>query len=544
MKTKIGTYVGTGSRFSLNLGEGVAPKAIFIKGESSGFSAQWIDTNWTGRGCSLGSHESAYDVLRSYSDGVLVGTDATVNSSGVRYYWIALFDDGAGDFETQGYMGNATAGRVVDLRTQKPVAAVLIKRDSVLPGIVQVGAKKTAYLDDSYQADCVALGVGQFTTTAASYVNEYTSAGNGEGITALALFDGSNDYEVVSWSGTPAAGTVVPTKGDPVAALIFSTGGQNLDGRILTRDMPVEQNSACYASNTAMADNEAALVPGGIRLGSSAALRTAAEISAIVFFRKESVSRRAPTAIIKGRKGVFLGGRGVASNIQCGNSDATLKIDGAISIEWFGVPMTSPGTSPTTDATLLTRGVGPAATPGAYSWGLGLQHKNDFGWSGGQVYGVVSGQYNFAEPLDSCVWRTGDVPEYNAPVHYVMTHAGNGKWRLYRNGQLIRQRDQNIPPNVTSGAGHFTAFGGRPNSGSYTSHQRMIVMAGRVYSRALSADDVTARYEREALGSATADITSGLAESWDFSAASGVIVPAVVSASNNGTISNGRIITL
>ena len=55
---------------------------------------------------------------------------------------------------------------------------------------------------------------------------------------------------------------------------------------------------------------------------------------------------------------------------------------------------------------------------------------------------------------------------------------------------------------------------------------------------------IAARYEREALGSRINDITSGLAEAWEFSAASGLIVPATVHASNNGMISNGRIITL
>lgn len=543
MKTAIGKGIGSGAR-GISFNPGFVPKAIFLATDAAQYMAFYSEGLWCGRTNALGGMDSFMDGIRVVGSTVYLGADAKVNTSGATYYWAAIGDDGSGDFEIVRWMGNATAGRRVDTQTQKTPLALLAKRDSTRTGIVKVSGQSTAFLDGTAPSDCVtALLPGGFTVTAANEVNEYDSAGGtGEGCEGIALFSSPN-AQVVSWSNA-ASGQIVRTDVDPLFTLIFRSDGSAGVAHFVTRDM-VKPDAAKPATATALAVNTASLQFGGIKLGSAATLRTGG-FSALVFGRSESLEKKAPAIVVKARKGVYFPGRGTAASVDCGNSDATLKISGAITIEWFGV-LWGESSNPSSDATFLTRGAGPAATANAYSWGLGAIHKADLGWSGPQVHGIVSSQFNTATPLDTAVWRTGVLVPNGKAAHYVMTHDGSGKWKLYVNGVLTRQRDYNVAPGVVGGAGHYTSFGMRPNTGhTFTNAQRMIAMGGRVYSRALTQDEVAARFAIEALGSrASADVTSGLAEKWDFSSLSGTSLPATVNAANNGVLSaNAAIVTL
>lgn len=541
MKTKIGTYTGTGTRFDLDLGEGKHPDLIIIAGEAAAAVATWIPDNWVSRANGLSQVDSFLNGIQGYGKGVSIGTAANVNTSGVKYYWAALWADGARDFEFTSHMGNATAGRVIDLSIKKSVLATLIKRDSTRQAVAQVGTKPTAFLGGGTPANCVTLGSGQLTLTAQNEVNEYNSAGGlGEGITSYSFFD-SRDCKIVSWSGTPASGTVVPVSGDPLFALIFSTAGSALVGRFITRDMPTEDNATKLLDATALSSNEAALVQSGIRLGSSSNLRPAGEVTALVFCRSESIPKHSPAIIVRGKKGIYFPGRGTAALVDCGASDSLSLTEGPYSISWTGI-IRPTASAINADLTFITRGIGPAATANAYSWGLGAMHKPDGGWSGPQIIGIVSGQFNDAAPLDSAVWRTGVLPPFNKPFNVIETYDGAGGWKLYLNGKLMQQRAMSTPPNPTQTVGHRTVMGGRPNGvGAYTNYQRMIAMGARLYSRVLSQDESESIYAHDLLGSG-ADVESGLVEAWNFDGASGLVLPARVASGNNGTLTGGAVI--
>lgn len=545
MKCKIGYYKADGNLFKLDLKEGKRPDWFALKSEAATPLVDWSEDDWCRRANGLASVDSFQNGIQGYADGVIIGTDARVNTAGVRYYWMAVWRDGSDDLETTQHMGNATAGREIMTVIDKMVAAAIIKRDSTRQAVVKVGTKPTAYLGGGVPVECVALHQRGMTLTAQNEVNEYNSAaGLGEGIRDIFIFQ-SDTCKIVSWSNTPAAGTIIGVDGDPLAALAFSTAGTALVARFLTRDMPAEVHAACPVDGTAMQLNEAALVDGGIRLGSATTLRTAGEITALVFCRSESIVERAPAVIVKKKKGVFLGGRGTQTYIDCGASDATLKIDGAMTIEWAGILKPSPG-SLDADGTLLTRGAGPANTDGAYSYGLGIQHIADWGWSGPMFSGIVCGRFGTVAPLDQAVWRSGVNPNFGKFMHVILHHSGNGRWWLMVNGHLAQQRDRNLPQNVISGSGHRTLIGGRPNGGGAVSNfQRMIACLVRTYAGDFSLEDALARTERVLYGSTDVqDVTTGLREDWDFNSATNVLLPATVSASNNGTIVNGRIVTL
>ena len=540
MKVAIGTYVADGARRTISIG--FRPKQVWIKGDAAQLLAQRADDTWCARTNGLGADDSFLDGVAFVRDTIVIGAAAEVNSNAVRYYWCAIGDDGSEDFDLQSWVGNGTAGNLLDLAVRKTPIFAQVKRDSTLPACLKFNGAASAAADGSALAECFsALGPGSATLTAVNNVNQYDSAGGlGEGIDGLFVFDGSN-ARVVSW-GVGTSGQFVPCGVDPLAAIIVRTDTTGVPAHFVTRDMP----DAAPVTAAAVAANTATLAPGGIVLGSGATLRTGT-FYAIVFGRREGVAeRRAPAIIVRERKGVYLPGRGTAAQVDCGTSDATLKIDGPITVEWYGIVWADQYAS-TVGAHLLSRGVGPAATVGAYSWGVHAIQVQDLSWSGPQLAAITTNQWNEAAPLDAAVWRTGILMPYGRPAHIMAVHEGEGRWRMHLQGRLVKQRRINLATDIVSGAGHRTGFGMRRNTAdtAWTQAQRMIVLAGRVYARALSIGECMQRFEREALESSVSDITTGLAEAWDARNASGTSLPAQVNAANNGTISAaGRVITL
>lgn len=540
MRVAIGTYVSDGARRTIDVG--FRPSKIYIKGDTAQPLAQRGADTWCARTNSLGADDSFLDGVGFFGNEMLIGAAAEVNTSGVRHYWCAIGDDGSSDFELISYMGNSTAGHVVTTKQPKTPIAVLTKRDSTAVAVLKIPGVATASATGSSVSECYsAISAGALTLNDVINVNEYDSAGGlGEGIDSLVLYGDSN-AKVVTW-GSGTSGQFIDCGGDPLAALIFRTDTTGVAAHFVTRDM----HDAAPITAAAIAANTATLAPGGIVLGSSVTLRTGT-FHAIVFCRKDTqYSVSPPQIIVRNRQGVYLPGRGTAAQVDCGTSDATLKIDGPISIEWYGVVWADQYSS-SVGAHLLQRGVGPAATVGAYSWGIAAIQAQELSWSGAQLSAITTNQWAETAPLDAAVWRTGVLMPYGKPAHVVAVHEGDGRWLMYLNGQLVKQRRINLATNIASGAGHRTGFGMRRNTAdtAWTQAQRMIILFGRVYANALNAGQVAARFARDVLSSSESDVTTGLAEWWDARHASGVLLPAQVSAENNGTISgSGRIITL
>ena len=539
MRVAIGTYLSDGARRTIDLG--FRPSQVFIKGDSTVNLAQRSDNIWVGRTSVLAASDSFLDGVGFFDEEMVIGVDATINTNAVRYYWCAIGEDGSENFETVSYMGNATAGHVVNMRFTKTPIAVLTKRDSTLAGVLKIpGVAMTADLTGTAVSECYSdIGTGSLTLTDVTNVNQYTTGGLGEGIDSLVLYDGN--AKVVTWS-SGTSGQFIDCGGDPLAALIFRTDTTGVPAHFITRDM----SAAAPITNLGIAANTATLDVGGITLGSSSTLRTGT-FYAIVFCRKDTSAKAIPPAIIvRDRKAVYLPGRGTAAKVDCGTSDATLRINGALTMEWCGVVWHDQYNSES-HAHFLERGVGPAATAGAYSWGLLGVSKKDFSWSGPQLACIPTNNFGDAAPLDTAVWRTGIVMPYGKPFQMIATHDGDGRWLMYLNGVLVKQRRIDLATNIESGAGHRTQMGARRNTADTadTQYQRMAILSSRVYAATLSPDQVASRFVREMMGSNEADVTNGLAEWWDARNASGTSLPASVSSSNNGTISAaGRIVTL
>lgn len=545
MLVAIGSYPSDGARRTIK--PGFRPSKFYAKGDSTLNLAQRSTDIWCGRTNGLAAVDSYLDGIGFFGEEVLIGGNAAVNTNGVRYFWCAIGDDGSDDFELVSYMGNSEEGHVLSLKHQKEPIGVLTKRDSTAVAVLKVPGVATASATGSSVAECYsAVSAGSLVLNDVVNVNEYNSAGGlGEGIDSLVLYGGSN-VKVVTWTNK-ASGDVVDCGGDPLAALIFRTDATGVVARFVTRDMPSAapvDNSGGIPTDTSQ--YTATLVAGGIQLGPSATLRTGT-FHAIVFCRKDTSAKvGAPAIIVRDRKAVSLPGRGVAAQVDCGTSDATLKIDGPITLEWYGVAWPDQYSS-SVGVHLLERGVGPAASAGAYSWGLAAIQAQDLSWSGAQLAALTTNQWNEAAPLDAALWRTGVLMPWGRPCFIHHVHEGNGRHLMYLNGQLVKQRRLPLATNIVSGAGHRTSMGMRRNTAdtAWTQAQKMAIMSARVYARALTASEIASRFAREVMGSSESDVTTGLAEWWDARNASGLLLPAQVNAANNGTISAaGRVITL
>lgn len=540
MRVAIGSYISDGNRRTIDLG--FRPEKVYIKGDSTVNLARRGTDIWVARTNGLAAVDSYLDGIGFFGEEVLIGAHVSVNTSGVRYYWCAIGDDGTDDHELVSYMGNSTAGHVLTLKQQKTPVALLTKRDSTAVAVLKVPGVATASATGSSVSECFGtISAGSVVLEDVVNVNEYDSAGGlGEGIDMLAVYEGSN-AKVVTWS-SGTSGQFVDCGGDPLAALIFRTDTTGVAAHFLTRDM----YDAAPVTNVAITANTATLAPGGIVLGSGTTLRTGT-FHALVFCRKDTTAKVSPPQIIvRDRKAVYLPGRGTAAQVDCGTSDATLKIDGAITLEWYGIAWPDQYSS-TVGVHLLERGVGPSATVGAYSWGLAAVQAQDLSWSGAQLAAITTNQWAEAAPLDAAVWRTGILMPWGRPCHIVHVHEGNGRHLMYLNGQLVKQRRINLATNIASGTAHRTGMGMRRNTAdtAWTQAQRMAILSARVYAKALSASEVASRFAREVMGSSETDVTTSLAEWWDARNASGTSMPASVNSANNGTISAaGRVITL
>lgn len=114
LSVKQGTYTGDGNATQAITGVGFQPKVVFVRelvqtvGDDGGSFR--IDTMGTNEGKKIGANGAvSTDGVRVLgTDGFTVGNGASVNASGVAYYYLAL---GGDDVATGSYTGNDTDNR-------------------------------------------------------------------------------------------------------------------------------------------------------------------------------------------------------------------------------------------------------------------------------------------------------------------------------------------------------------------------------------------------------------------------------------------------
>lgn len=545
---KTASYVGTGVAQRIRIG--FKPDLLFIKGAGQYASFQHEYT-WGGGRQAFGN------VTLTGSDGTLcyftdegfaLKTDASNNSLGVTYHYLAIKDNESSVLQTGNYNGyryqtvaanGANSDPVtLDILKAKP-DVFFIKRDSATRPAVFANSSFVKK-DGAYAPDPTLLTVNADGTLSLSTdisVNENNAFDSGEAHNFFALYQNGNGWFTTSYIGTGAA-LNVPVPITPAAAIVIP----NAAGAMVFNWGTMGANSA-DGGNTVLAANKiTGFSAGNITIGTDASVNTLGVTYTVMCFAASS-PQQVRAAKLSQRTAVRMrNGGGVISRIACG-SDNSLGVAGAITLEWMGE-----FSGNVAEQTLLSRGgtatTGSRGTPTNGSFNYALVYT-DGSANGLEV--CTSDQFSNVAPSPTVTafnrWRTGWKPQLGRRYHLMFTHDGIDKWLMYVDGKLVNWR--RFPQSViglngiTNTPGLFMGFGARYANGAWYASQNTLHALSRIYSRMLSASEVFQRYKLGFLGQSVQDITSGLVEEWKFTESTGSIVASTINTANNGTITNG-----
>lgn len=113
MRVTTGSYVGDGGNPRAISGVGFQPNLLIVKGD--GQNAIFLTASMVAAGIDALQYVNAavVSILSLDANGFTINNSALVNSSGVTYRWVAVYDDGAGDYADGVYAGDGVAGRLI-----------------------------------------------------------------------------------------------------------------------------------------------------------------------------------------------------------------------------------------------------------------------------------------------------------------------------------------------------------------------------------------------------------------------------------------------
>lgn len=545
-----GSYVGSG--FTRNIKTGFRPDLVLIKGTASAEIVFWTPTNWCGKSNTLAAVASSEThVKRATASGFTVGAGDGVNKSGDTYHWLAIADNGSGLIGNTSYIGNGIAGLQIQAGPASPLMA-LIKRDNPQPAIAWPGNVK---LDGTgVIASGVSISGGVMTAGTDAAVNDMVPtrpSERGEGHELLTFNAVGGLAEMVSWVGDGTQNRMI-TSGSYCAAIVYAQDG-SVPAIYKTDSMASNAAGTVLASAGLVTDRLLGLLSTGTDTTYNASGVT---YSALLLRRNRAAPRSRPGRLPVG-PAVVIPGRGQVGYINCGTDDS-LKIDGAISIEWAGRLLGGRTGNTSVRGQLLplimrsAAGNSGVAGAGGYSWGIGAARFHENFWDGPQFVVIPTNYCDFNSPgvdddIRTMPWRTGILVP-NEDFHLLVTHNGTGRWRLYLNGKLVKQRDIDLttltPPrvNIQSGTGHRTVIGARATGAStYGDYARQHFKLARIYARELSAAEVAVRADRVA-GLSSGEVLA--LEEWSASRIENGVIIAAGNPANNGSIVGASVAVL
>ena len=148
MKTTTGSYVGTGVAHGI-IGVGFQPDFVLVKSAAANESVFRSSSMGGTKQASSNAAFNATDITSLDADGFSIGTNARVNTNLVTYHYLAIRDDGVGDFKVSTYVGDG-----VDPHN---IAGVGFQPDLV---IICVDAGQFSFFKPSSLAGDASLGFG------------------------------------------------------------------------------------------------------------------------------------------------------------------------------------------------------------------------------------------------------------------------------------------------------------------------------------------------------------------------------------------------
>ncbi|GCL64321.1 hypothetical protein [Pseudaquabacterium pictum] len=563
--TAVGTFAGTGAALTITVG--FVPDFLVIKDVSGGTRLMWVARNgtWMGRHYPMTAEAAQNDGPIINSDGTItIGVFAAINTNAAQYEWFAYRDNGVGDLLICDHSGNDQPTRTLRYATGAKLKAALFKRDNVAFPVIALAGYPGTRADGSLSTDVTINSDGTITTGQGADINIW-SADAGEACTFLGFADGARSIYVTRYMGTGAS-KVLQTPFDEIeAAFIFPRGASGKAGAFWTSRLAAGTTLSTINETAAAVGAQAVTgVTGGrLTVGTDARCNANGVAYTLIAFRK---ARQAPGLAsgqnyrpLRSTKHMTMP---AGAFINCGTSDS-LRISGAITLEWWGShyltsAVSMPGSGANDDVNsqcpLMWRSNGADGVAGSVSFGLAVIRPVASSGIAAPLWVAVTDLFdlpvaNNIQVDNNQPWQTGVPIIPRTMQHLLVTHDGAGLWRVYLNGQLVKERDRNLQqaaparPNISGGAGHTMCFGARKRTGTpaMTNFQTTLY-GGRVYARELSVAE--ARNNYNALFSDNAATpTPDFTEEWlAANAASGALLPATVNSANNGVASSAAVL--
>lgn len=291
MIIKAGTYAGDAVD-DREILTGNAPDLVIVKGVNpavAGFQAHVSIRGMGDAAKNLDSNAEAFvtgHIKSMTATGFTVGTIDEVNASGRTYYWLAIEDDSAGDFEIGTYNGNGADNRNISLAsiTGTPALVMVFGNTNQGGGFwrsnVHTGDHSGWFNSTSTHTTngIQAFGAGSFQVGTRDQVNR----GTGTPAYYWAAFtEVSGQLEVVTYLGDNSDNRSITGAGfDPDIALVqpIDTTGQTMAVRFPDH---VGDSSALLSNVDNAANRIQSFITDGIQVGSAVNVNTVANYAAI-----------------------------------------------------------------------------------------------------------------------------------------------------------------------------------------------------------------------------------------------------------------------
>jgi hypothetical protein len=252
MYAKSGSFTGTGSSQTIS-GLPFQPDAVFVKVGGASNADTWFITKDMPATFSFPVRSdlaSATNRITAItSTGFSVGTDNAVNQNTLPVFWLALKDDGTGDFSTVSYTGDNTDDKLI-FTAFKPDWSIL-KSNSTIVGAQKFAPQASAlaspttsnYASMHFQSGPDRSDLIGFFSDGMRVSNGSSSGGNLINVNAVTHYGvalkNSANFLSSSYTGTGSAQTI-STSFAPIFINLHAT----------TSQPPVMQYQAAQAANT------------------------------------------------------------------------------------------------------------------------------------------------------------------------------------------------------------------------------------------------------------------------------------------------------
>lgn len=469
MRALTGTYTGTGTAQDVALP--FVPDIVYVWG--AGQPLVWRGhASWHGRTQRFHTAPSSYVLNAGVADEQFTpfnksqfGVSSGQSVNGQTYSFLALKKNGTNTAEEISIVGNALDGRTVDF-TSRRSAAIIGKRDSSRSAVFVNDGGIPARADpaDGPLPNGIAVTASGMTLSNSVWVNENNNIALGEAIEYVSLAQ-QDGFIVQRRTGT--GGAVVLT-GFGKAAFVLDASRSG-SGTATPPQAVIDGRPGARFDGAAPAN---AITLSGGTLTLPAEFNAAGVDYLVLSFADNPSSPNvdvavAPVATTVGR---ITESRGILSS--------GFSLSGACSYEFYGRATGFSGVGNMQPLIMFGAGTDQASNGmngGAY---LYTTDPDSNGWVG-PVIRIITSNYlarNRTAPNASINYynlNTGIAVDPRAILHLVVTHDGNGKWRVFLNGELVKEHSLNL---------NQSAYGNRINGGEGTS-QPVYVLGTLDYPR-------------------------------------------------------------